>query len=44
MEDGETMAAFCTKDAAAGIVGALFTLNLDGSLFDPCANDVGVMH
>ncbi len=30
-DDGETTAAFCSKDAAAGIVGALFSLNLDGS-------------
>jgi hypothetical protein len=44
MDDGETTAAFCSKDAAAGIVGALFSLNLDGNLFNPCANDVGVIH
>ena len=43
-DDGETTAAFCSKDAAAGIVGALFSLNLDGSLFKPCTNDVGVIH
>ena len=43
-DDGETTAAFCSKDAAAGIVGALFSLNLDGSSFSPCPNDVGVVH
>ena len=28
-------------DLKAGIVGALFALDLDGSLFQPCSNDVG---
>ncbi len=41
-QDGETTAAFCPPDIAAGIVGALFSINLDGSVFQPCANDVGL--
>ena len=41
-EDGETTAAFCSKDVSASIVGALFALDLDGSVFEPCSNDVGV--
>jgi hypothetical protein len=40
-EDGETTAQFCAPDVSAGIVGALFSIKLDGSLFSPCANDVG---
>jgi hypothetical protein len=40
-EDGETTAKFCTADVQANIVGALFALALDGSLFQPCSNDVG---
>jgi hypothetical protein len=43
-EDGESTAAFCPADMKAGIVGALFALNLDGSLFQPCSNDVGNVH
>ena len=39
--DGETTGAFCSADVSAGIIGALFSINLDGSLFSPCANDVG---
>jgi hypothetical protein len=38
--DGETTAKFCTADVGAGIIGALFSINLDGSLFQPCSNDV----
>ena len=41
-EDGETTAKFCTADQNAGIVGALFGLDLDGTVFEPCANDVGI--
>ena len=40
-EDGETTGAFCSADVSAGIIGALFSINLDGSLFNPCTNDVG---
>jgi hypothetical protein len=40
-EDGETTGAFCSADVSAGIVGALFSINLDGSLFNPCTNDIG---
>jgi hypothetical protein len=40
-EDGATTTSFCAGDVGAGIVGALFSINLDGSLFQPCANDVG---
>lgn len=42
-EDGESTAAFCPADIKASIAGALFALNLDGSLFEPCANDVGMI-
>jgi hypothetical protein len=41
-EDGVTTTSFCATDIAAGIVGALFSINLDGSLFQPCSNDVGL--
>ncbi len=41
VEDGETTSAFCSADVAAGITGALFSINLDGSVFQPCADDVG---
>lgn len=41
-EDGATTASFCASDVGAGITGALFSINLDGSLFQPCSNDVGV--
>ena len=43
-EDGESTASFCAADIKANIVGALFALDLDGSLFDPCTNDVGAIH
>ena len=43
-EDGETTAKFCPANIKAGIVGALFALDLDGSLFEPCSNDVGVVN
>jgi hypothetical protein len=39
--DGETTAKFCSADVSAGIEGALFSINLDGSLFQACTNDVG---
>jgi hypothetical protein len=42
--DGETTGAFCSADVSAGIVGALFDLNLDGKTFEPCSNDVGNFH
>jgi len=41
-EDGQSTAAFCAADVKANIVGALFALDLDGSLFEPCSNDVGL--
>lgn len=41
-EDGQTTASFCAADVSAGIAGALFALALDGSLFEPCANDTGL--
>ncbi len=41
-EDGETTDKFCSADVQANIVGALFALALDGSLFQPCSNDVGL--
>ena len=40
-EDGETTGGFCSTDVSAGIIGALFSINLDGSEFQPCKNDVG---
>ena len=40
-EDGESTAKFCSADISANIVGALFGLDLDGKLFEPCSNDVG---
>ena len=40
-EDGEKTTTFCPPNIKAGIVGALFALDLDGSLFEPCANDIG---
>jgi hypothetical protein len=43
-EDGETTASFCAADVKAGIVGALYSLDLDGSVFQPCSNDVGNIH
>jgi hypothetical protein len=43
-EDGSTTAQFCNADVSAGIVGALFTIKLDGSLFQPCSNDVGLVN
>jgi Glycoside-hydrolase family GH114 len=36
-QDGETTAKFCPADTAAGIIGALFDVNLDGSTYTPCA-------
>ncbi len=41
-EDGETTDKFCSADVKANIVGALYALALDGSLFQPCSNDVGL--
>ena len=43
-EDGETTASFCASDVSAGITGALFSINLDGSLFSPCTDDVGKLN
>ncbi len=43
-EDGETTAKFCDADVKANITGALFNLDLDGSLFQPCSNDVGKLN
>jgi hypothetical protein len=43
-EDGETTNKFCDADIKANIEGALFGLDLDGSLFQPCSNDVGIMN
>jgi hypothetical protein len=40
-DDGETTAKFCAVDAKAGITGVLFSLALDGTEFEPCADDVG---
>jgi hypothetical protein len=43
-DDGETTAMFCSADVTAGIAGALFSLALDGSVFMPCSDDVGVVN
>ena len=43
-DDGETTAKFCASNLKVGIVGALFGLALDGSLFEPCDNDVGILN
>jgi hypothetical protein len=40
-EDGQTTSSFCSADVKAGIIGALFSIDLDGSVFSPCSNDVG---
>lgn len=37
-EDGETASMFCPADRAWGIWGALFSVNLDGSVYAPCWN------
>jgi len=34
--DGETAANFCAADTTAGIVGALFDVDLDGMTYEPC--------
>jgi hypothetical protein len=41
-DDGETTGMFCASDVTAGITGALYSLALDGTVFQPCSNDVGV--
>ncbi|HVW24257.1 MAG TPA: endo alpha-1,4 polygalactosaminidase [Polyangiaceae bacterium] len=43
-DDGETTSKFCSADASASIVGALFSLALDGSVFQPCPNDLGIIN
>jgi hypothetical protein len=43
-DDGESTAQFCAADVAAGIVGALYSLALDGKVFQPCPNDVGIVN
>jgi hypothetical protein len=43
-DDGETTQGFCSADVTAGIIGALYSLALDGTVFQPCSNDVGVVH
>jgi hypothetical protein len=40
-DDGETTAMFCASDGTAKIAGALFSLALDGTVFQPCPDDVG---
>jgi hypothetical protein len=36
-QDGETTAKFCPGDTQAGIIGALFDVNLGGGTYGPCA-------
>ncbi len=43
-DEGESTSSFCAADVKAGIAGALFELNLDGKLFEPCTNDVGILN
>jgi hypothetical protein len=43
-EDGESTASFCSRDVAAGFIGALFSLSLNGTVFQPCPNDIGVVN
>ena len=37
VEDGETTTKFCSADITAGITGALFSVNLSGGTYQPCA-------
>lgn len=39
---GQTTGSFCSQDVASGIIGALFNQDLDGTVFQPCPNDVGI--
>ncbi|MEO7035272.1 MAG: endo alpha-1,4 polygalactosaminidase [Polyangiaceae bacterium] len=43
-DEGESTSSFCAADVKAGIAGALFELALDGKLFEPCTNDVGIVN
>jgi hypothetical protein len=43
-DDGETTAMFCVGDVSAAIVGALYSTALDGSVFQPCSDDVGLVN
>jgi hypothetical protein len=43
-DDGQTTASFCSSDLGAGIIGALYSLALDGKVFQPCSNDVGIVN
>ena len=36
-QDGETTSKFCAADTAAGITGALFSVELSGGTYQPCA-------
>ncbi len=36
-QDGEATAKFCPGDTAAGIIGALFDVDLGGKTYEPCA-------
>jgi hypothetical protein len=36
IEDGETTAQFCAADERLGMMGALYSINLDGSTYSPC--------
>ena len=35
-QDGETTAKFCAADDSRGIMGALYSVDLDGSAYSPC--------
>jgi endo-alpha-1,4-polygalactosaminidase (GH114 family) len=35
-QDGETTSAFCAADESHGIMGALYSIDLDGSSYTPC--------
>jgi hypothetical protein len=41
-DEGQSTSKFCDADIKANIAGALFSLDLDGSVFEPCSNNVGI--
>jgi hypothetical protein len=44
VDEGQTTSKFCNADIQANIIGALFSLDLDGSVFEPCSNNVGIVN
>lgn len=43
-QDGETTAKFCSADANAGMTGALFSVDLDGSSYSSCQTGKGYVY